>query len=249
MRCAVIGAFWISLVLCVGDARAERAEPAEYVVHLEDGTTVRASSGPIVEGELCYIRCVDGRTYSIRRTRVAGVELVAPDVPLGPPAIPPPAVVRAEPKTYTNGDLVYWRMSEEEWRAKEEYARRAVSGLAPPVEEELASYLDAQGHGEAYWRPRAREATVAVETARTEYERLKEEYDRLARIFGEPAGMYVSHPGLYGFGYYGYNAAVYLMDLRSRLQQAIDQLRWAERRLDELRDDARKAGALPGWLR
>ncbi|MBI2840539.1 MAG: hypothetical protein HYX75_19665 [Acidobacteria bacterium] len=241
MRCAVIGSFWISLLLCPGAGRAE------YLVRLEDGTTVRASTGPIVEGELCYIRCVDGRTYSIRRTRVAGVEVVAPDRPASP-AIPPPTG-RVEPRTYTNGDLVYWRMTEEGWRAKEEYARRAVSGLAPPMEEELASYLDAQGHGEAYWRPRAREATVAVETARTEHERLKEEYDRLVRIFGEPAGMYVSHPGLYGFGYYGYNASVYLMDLRSRLQQAIDQLRWAERRLDELRDDARKAGALPGWLR
>lgn len=244
MRSAVIGSFGISLLLCLGAARAAHAE---YVVRLLDGTTVRASSSPSVEGELCFIRGIDGRTYSIRRTRVAGVDVVLPDRP-APVAIPSP-MVHMEPKTYTNGDLVYWRMSEEDWRAKAEYARRAVSQVAPPVEEELASYVDAQGHGEAYWRPRAREATLAVERARTEYERLKEEYDRLVRIFGEPVGMYVSHPGLYGFGYYGYNAAVYLVDLRSRLQQAFDQLRWAERRSDELHDDARKAGALPGWLR
>lgn len=90
--------------------------------------------------------------------------------------------------------------------------------------------VSAQGEDdEAFWRGRARATHRAAADARARYDEVMAEYSRLRtkhRDRGERK-----------------------TDLLEKKQQAEESLREAERRLEELPEEARRAGAPPGWVR
>ncbi len=92
---------------------------------------------------------------------------------------------------------------------------------------------DRYGHGEDYWRPRADRARERLAAAQADLRRAQEASDRWDRssVYGSPAWAVES------------SRLRTLLD-RARLKAEREQQRW-----DDLAEEARKAGAYPGWLR
>jgi hypothetical protein len=87
---------------------------------------------------------------------------------------------------------------------------------------------------EAYWRERAGQARSRVAAADRRYNTLQ----RMIQ-YGQPL-MYDKN---------GRRVIYSVHTMKSRADEAEAELRAAEKALEELADEARRAGALPGWLR
>jgi len=87
---------------------------------------------------------------------------------------------------------------------------------------------------EAYWRGRFRAASARVELARRQYDTLQ----RMIR-FGQPARHDAN----------GRVVIYSIHQLKAQADLAAAELAAAEKALESLLDEARRAGALPGWLR
>jgi hypothetical protein len=99
--------------------------------------------------------------------------------------------------------------------------------------------VDVDGHGEAYWRNRARSAQEGVERARRRLEEAEAEVKRLETDFYS-----------WDDGQYRDNVIKPEWDRsKEALAHAREDLERARHELESLKDDARKAGAFPGWLR
>jgi hypothetical protein len=128
------------------------------------------------------------------------------------------------------------------------------------------------GRGESYWRSRAASARSAVEAAEKNVRRLEEQASRGGPAVAGPlpaacqAGVVTAYRGQSTVGGRG---AIELRDAsrnsvhcdsevqsqqaarnaQSQLEAARASLKRAQKALDDLDDEARQAGALPGWLR
>lgn len=102
---------------------------------------------------------------------------------------------------------------------------------------EAGEILDKDGRNEAYWRAKAEKAKNDLADAEGELRLALQDQDRVER--------YIPAPGQGA-------AATWAMELQ-RLRDAVDRARVkvanAKRRLEELSEAARVAGAYPGWVR
>jgi hypothetical protein len=108
----------------------------------------------------------------------------------------------------------------------------------PPSPQEVA----AQAHEEASWRRQARAHEEAVLRARENLELLEMRAEELqSRILSLIALGYKSHQFSYD--------TTQLVRTRERIPYARLEVQRAERALAQFREDARRQGVLPGWLR
>jgi len=125
---------------------------------------------------------------------------------------------------------------------KGESARPAASALPaapPPAAVTAAAPVDLNGNGEAYWRARAAQLREAVALARQTLESARLEEKREENDFYS-----------WDDGQYRDNVIKPAWD-RSKEEtvRAEETLSAAQKSVDDLEDDARKAGAYPGWIR
>lgn len=110
---------------------------------------------------------------------------------------------------------------------------------APAAAVQMPKVLDLQGHDEAYWKGRAAEVRAAVQTARSELAAAEAEEKREENDFYS-----------WDDGQYRDNVIKPAWDrARDEAVKARQNLDAAQKQLDSLEDDARKAGAYPGWIR
>ncbi len=98
--------------------------------------------------------------------------------------------------------------------------------------------VDSDGRGEAYWRQAMTEARAAVTAARQAHQQLQNEMNRSQVDFtaiDDPASRALVQDRI--------------QELFGLLSDAAQAVTDAEQALSDLEEDARRAGALPGWLR
>ncbi len=152
-------------------------------------------------------------------------------------------------KKYTNDDLKKWPSSSSsgsEGRPAVPEGEDADAGNveADPGQPEADPWdsvgvaIDSEGRGEAYWRQTMTEARAALANAKKEHDRLQGEMDRNQVDFtaiDDPAARALVHTRI--------------EELFTELSLAEQTLENAEAALRDLEEEARKSGALPGWLR
>jgi len=227
------------LIAAFAPAAAEELAPSEngpHVLVLDNGASLEVE-GPVERRDgLVIFRSKDGELASVRETQVVGI------LPRGTtgradrlsgesgsrPAVAPEAV-------FTNDDLP---PPLESWKTLEPPVAAGTEAQAlPPLTYD--TYLDSEGHGEQWWRDRRAHLTTELEEAQAEVDRAYEVFQNLKRAFGyippeePPSGRLLQG----------------LQDARRRLDDALSRRDAAQASLDALREEARRAGALPGWLR
>ena len=115
----------------------------------------------------------------------------------------------------------------------------APAAAPPPPSVQMPKVVDLNGHDEAFWRARAAEVREGVrkataDLAAAEAEEKREENDFYA----------------WDDGQYRDNVIKPAWDkAREDAARAREDLQAARKQLDALEDDARRAGAYPGWIR
>jgi len=171
-------------------------------------------------------RAIDGTLYSLASSEVESIDTQAP------PAAPPPEKKKL-------------KLSAEE---RERLLRELESnheGVAAPVEQRKPTVLPpAKDQTEEEWQWR-RESRAHEEAVRRAKENLDLLLERVERLQGEIRGLL----GL------GYKPRQFTLQT-TQLQDTLDQIPYAQlevtraqRDLEQFRDDARKRGIMPGWLR
>jgi hypothetical protein len=227
-----------------GSAAVGEGAAGSWVVVQQDGARVVFDSPPERRGARLVGRLLaGGALVSLPLARIDEAATRAANDPGAPkPAPAPTATPVPRPfETPALGDLVKLRTSGEEARAHLEGARkgtpsppRAVRDV-PPVE--VAEPTDLLGRGERYWRERAdrrREALEAAAADRQVAERVLAEAER--------AWLGVSEAETTTY-------VLYLLAARERAERARQRHLTEQQRWEELGEEARKAGAYPGWLR
>lgn len=244
---------WL-LALLLAAAEPAAPPPGGYAVVRKDGSVTWLIEAPVQKGASWVGKLSPGgqlvsfpaADVDVERTRAANVR---------PQASPTPGLVPFEKKaprkpTPTPGKKL--RKSREE----AEKALSALSGApgggtappgsaprepepglreAAPVEPpEPFEPTDRNGRGEEWWRDRAERAR----------QRLREAERELADA-QSAADSWDRNPEVWGTEYW----AMELARLRTRVERARIQVDEARRRWSDLEEDARKAGAWPGWLR
>lgn len=214
------------------------------VLVLRSGDRIDVAGDVRFEGQTAVFRTTDGALYSLPLREIEGISNDgASVVPKAAPASPVPAETPAE----TSRKL---RVStEERQRLLGELARNRA-GQPPPKQPLLdnapvpapprpAAEREAD---EWRWRREAREFDERVLHTRENLDLLR---DRIEQLRDE----------ITSFMSLGYKPSQFTYQT-TELQYALDslpeaqlQLRRAERARDQFRDDARRQGVLPGWLR
>lgn len=120
-------------------------------------------------------------------------------------------------------------------RAASAPAEGAGAAEAPPPGEDAP--VDRDGRGEEYWRERAGAARAEIDQAGQDLAVAEADLEAAERAYlGPSEGERNSF-------------AIRVYEARDRAERARQDLRRATRRLEGLEEEARKAGAFPGWLR
>lgn len=244
---------WL-LALLLAAAEPAAPPPGGYAVVRKDGSVTWLLEAPVQKGTSWVGKLSPGgqlvsfpaAEVDVERTREANRKA---------PATPTPGVVPFEkkaPRKPTPTPAKKLRKSREE----AEKALSALSGEpgggaasqksgprpeepslreAAPVEPpETFEPTDRNGRGEEWWRDRAERVR----------QRLREAERELADA-QVAAASWDRNPEVWGTEYW----AMELSRLRTRVEKARIQVDEARRRWSDLEEDARKAGAWPGWLR
>jgi hypothetical protein len=222
--------------------------PAMYVVVQKDGTLIRLQKPPVLKGKnLVGNLWPSGQLVSLpaagvddRRTAAAnaGGRAATPssETNIGTRYKP------AGPQTPL-GDQVKLKGGRKAAERKLQGASGSAkpggagTGGPPGKTPEFTEPVDLHGHGESWWRGRA--APLLEERTDAEAE-LKLAEDERKRFEGT-----LSPPGQGATATW----ALELQRLRDREGRSRQRLNAAKRRLVELAEEARKAGAFPGWVR
>jgi hypothetical protein len=114
--------------------------------------------------------------------------------------------------------------------------------VATPINGEARAEKDAKAAEEWRWRQDARSHEQAVRDAQDNVNLLRDEIEKLkSQVTGFVALGYDSHQFTY--------QTSRIVHLEEQLPYAEKELARAQRLNDEFREDARKQGILPGWLR
>ena len=153
---------------------------------------------------------------------------------------PPPAQSAAKPKAkrvYTNEDL---KSLKDTTRVNQPPATTSRPQKAGRHSAGIEGYRDTAGHDREYWQKKIRPLNNQVETLDSQIAAQQAKYDRL----NAASGMKLSRSGKL-------NASS--SDTRAQVSKRIDDLKQKRaevlRSKQDLEEEARKAQALPEWLR
>jgi hypothetical protein len=199
---------------------------AAYKIHLKDGRTIEAKSKPVsMEGRLHY-SALDG-SFQTLPIDVVDFEQTKNLNPSGP---------RKQPITriLTNDDFpqTSYRHSESGDRLSNGKPDQPVTGK-PSLKRNFPSREEKRG--ETYWRTRAKQIGGQMAAVDAEIRKLDEKRDS-----GETDGIPI------GFATTSQYLLVNLEDQKKKLEKNKGDL---ENQMRALEEEARQAGAMPGWLR
>lgn len=152
-------------------------------------------------------------------------------------AAPPPAGARKRPARVTiDNSMVKKNAAPTDTRPR---SAPPAAAPAPAPAVAMPKVVDLQGHDEAFWRARAAEVRGAVQKAASDAAAAEAEEKREENDFYS-----------WDDGQYRDNVIKPAWDrARDDAVKARQNLQAAQKQLDGLEDDARRAGAYPGWIR
>lgn len=224
-----------------------------WVLVQADGTRVTFEAPPENRGGRFVGRLKgSGTLVSIPAVRVDTEATGRANAPGAAEAAAPAPKVRPTPGPFATpplGDRVQMKTSKEDARRILEGARTGTPAPVPspapqpgssatpaPVPEEKAP-TDNQGRGEAYWRERAGAARGVFDEAE-------------AHLAEAEAQLQAAERSYLGVGEAERNSFVIrVIEARDLAEKARVEHRSAKGRWEALQEEARKAGAFPGWLR
>ena len=188
------------------------------------------------------------------RARVAAL------TPLPPAEAPPPALADDLPESAQARDHT------SRWPTTSATSPVAAPASGEPSAESDAGDRGSRGRSESYWRSRAAGARSAVESAEKRVRDLEEQATRGGPVVPGPlppacqAGVRYNPAGLSPVKLRDESRNAVSCDseilrqqgarnTQNQLDAARESLTRAQKALDALEDEARRAGALPGWLR
>lgn len=223
---------------------------APYRVVRTDGAVVVLAAPPERKGRVLVGKlAADGLLVSLP---VAEVDAAAterenrvPHVPAEPEV---PAWAKGPRPTPALGSRVALKATREEAERTLASASGTAKGVSSPSEAESdraeeprprrdTRPTDLSGRGEAHWRALAGRAR----------DRLEEAEERLASASARREAVDRAGPGVSGYGVETW--ARHVLRLRDAEAEARREVERARAAIEDLREEARKAGAWPGWLR
>ena len=223
----------------LGLPRGLLAEEGRYVVVGRDGAVTSLAAPPERKGDRFVGRLFKGgQLVSFAAAEVDDVKTAEANSPRPVPTVRPDTnVLKRTPAASPDSRKLRVR------REEAEQSLGSVSGTGgrpaepggvarapapPPV-----SVVDGNGHGEAWWQKRAAPINARAARAESEVTRVAASRDAWQRSpgAGTPAWQVRLHR---------------LQEAVSKAQAKLDE---ALRQQDRLSEDARKAGAYPGWIR
>lgn len=223
--------------------------PAGWVVVRKDGARVTLDAPPRTEGGRLVGRLAgSGTLVSLPVARVDGEATARANAPGPPAAAPSPSAGRPAPRPFETpalGQRVRLTMSGEEARRHLEEARTGTPDDGPAPEGTPSAFpvaaqtgtTDRSGRDEGWWRERAAVARGAAEQAAAELAAAEAALEAAERSY------------LGGSEAERTTFVVNVLDARNRAEAARAAHGRASERWVALQEDARKAGAYPGWLR
>ena len=192
---------------------------ASYKVVLKDGRILEARSKPISMEGHYRFTDINNQFQSIS---IQLVDLSATQS----------LNLRAEPKSpparvLTNEDLTTGKQTD----------TRAVNTIGSPSKPDAKNASTAAGpkKGEAYWKGRAKQIRDEIESTDKQIKALNEKTQT-----GKSDGIKI--------GFETYNSVIYA-DFESQVKELERQKEKLQKMMTALEEEARKSGALPGWLR
>jgi hypothetical protein len=231
-----------------GSPRAPGEPPEEgWVVVRKDGARVTFEAPPRTEGGRLVGRLRgSGTLVSLPAARVDAKATARANAPGTPAVVAIPAAPTPRPfETPPLGQRVRLTMSAEDARRHLEEARTGTPDSGPPPGEtaapapvpEEAGAKDRIGRDESEWRERAAVVRSAAEEAAA------------ALAAAEAALEAAERSYLGGSEAERTTFVLNVLDARNRAEAARAEHRRARARWEALQEEARKAGAFPGWLR
>ncbi len=216
------------------------AEEGRYVIVRKDGAITVLQARPKRRGTTYVGRLTGGsQLVSFPATDVDEARTEEANRPPPTPTPPgrAPVLKRVAPRPEATPRLRVPRSEAERSLANTASADPSSSppadgGVSPKVGATPREALDAKGHGEAWWRRRAAPVLIRIATAEAALARATAKRDDQQRSPGQGTASRLKGSRL--------NDAV------TRAQDVLDGER---RKLELLSEEARKAGAYPGWLR
>ena len=239
-----------------------------YVLVLRDGSAVRLTEAPTSKNTLLVATLEDGTVVSLPAARVdweatRRANRPRPEPPAAAAEIDVDERARRSPRNTrvidnrTIGHFVerspgFTTVPVTDRPGAVTKAAPRPPTAAPEVPVTLTSRLDRDGNGPAYWRDRARrlrqdgrEAELAVATAEGNLKRERDAFLHGRRY--RSSGIDITQP--YQSAEERASAQDRISLWEVRLADARLQLDFARGRFDDLCEEARRAGAPPGWLR
>ncbi len=227
-----------------GSAAGGEEAAGSWVVVQSDGARVVFDSPPERKGARLVGRLLSGGALvSLPLARIDEAATRAANEPGAPKPTPSPTAPPA-PRPFETpplGNLVKLRTSGEEARAHIEGARKGTPAPPRPARDvppvEVAEPTDLLGRGERYWRERADERREALEAAAADRQIAERTLAEAERAW---LGLSEAETTTY---------VLYLLEARERAERARQRHLREQQRWEDLGEEARKAGAFPGWLR
>ncbi len=214
------------------------ATEGPILVQLEDGRAIQAV-GPVTgDDRVLVFRLTDNTLVSMKTSSVARITAVR--VPR--PALPrsatrthaaPVAARPGSPRTFKNTDLPE---PLEPQSAPSDVKPPADPETEPPATEQPTEPVDRNGHNEKWWRDRLSGLNAELVATEAEIQRLESDVRKAkVRVGGKLPDT--------GSGERSLN------DVVVELEVARTRRNGLQAEIDGLSDEARRAGAMPGWLR
>jgi hypothetical protein len=224
-----------------------------YLVVQKDGDTVRLQKAPTVKGSnLVGNLWQTGQLVSLRIDSV-DLEKTAAANKGGRSVAPPPQkdvgtrYNPAGPQTPLGSRVTLKKGRKEAEKRLDSASGTAKSGEANvperaepgtrAAEAKAARIVDRDGRGESYWRGRAKKLREDLADAEAELKISRDEEKRYEGTYMPPGEGAMA------------TWALELQWRRDQVSRAAQRVDAAKRRQDELAEEARKADALPGWIR
>jgi len=233
----------LAVLALAGAPAPAAAGSTPWVVVRKDGARVTFAEPPARRGGRLVGRLAGaGTLVSIPEARVDDEATRRAN---RPGAIPPRSKAKPTPKPWETpplGDQVKLRRSAEEARRLLESVRggTAAAPSATPAATDLPASTaptDRFGRGEREWRERAAGAREEIESAAAELADAEAALEAAERAYlGETDAERTTF-------------VVQVLEARRRAEAARAEHRRARARWEDLQEEARKAGAYPGWLR
>jgi hypothetical protein len=194
---------------------------ASYKIHLKDGKVIEAKSKPIsMEGQLRFTT-LDGRFLALPVTSIDNIQTEKSN-----------GSIRAKEsatKVLTNDDLS--QRNNEQHKPEDSVATGGPGKLSP----KRSTSPREQRQDESYWRNRAKQIRDRIASVDSEIKQLDEKRDS-----GKSDGVRI------GYGTTTQYVLANFEDQRKKLEKDRQDL---ENQMRALEEEARQAGAMPGWLR